>query len=128
VDIFVKPPPFALLLSLGKVALTGQDRITRYLGCIAAFAVFVWRYLNAPQNWAYVGSRSSIAVMVLTLLPETVYPFVYLWVYAMMGDGKRDVRRGKVERSCLIATDASLIELPILDLLGHARPANVFRF
>jgi hypothetical protein len=92
---FVKPSPSALLPSLGKVALTGLDRTTRYLGCITAFAVFVWRYLNAPHNWAYVGSRSSIAVMFLTLLPDTLYPFMYLWVYARMEDGKRHVMREK---------------------------------
>lgn len=56
-------------------------RITRYLGCITAFLVFIWRFLNAPMNWSYVGSFWSIAGMVITLLPETIYPFVYLWAY-----------------------------------------------
>ena len=56
-------------------------RITRYLGCFTAYGVFIWRYLNVPQNWAYVASRWSVWIIVLTLLPETVYPFVYLWVH-----------------------------------------------
>ena len=34
-----------------------------------------------PQNWGYVGSKISVAVIVLTMLPETVYPFVYIWVH-----------------------------------------------
>ncbi|KAJ6041583.1 uncharacterized protein N7446_010533 [Penicillium canescens] len=55
--------------------------ITRYLGCYLAYGVFIWRYLNVPQNWEYVASPWSIAIMVLTLLPETIYPFCYVWVY-----------------------------------------------
>jgi len=58
-----------------------RDRVTRYLGCWTAYGVFVWRYLNVPQNWGYVGSQASVWVIVLTMLPETVYPFVYVWVY-----------------------------------------------
>jgi len=46
-----------------------------------------------PQNWGYVGSKISVWVIVLTMLPETVYPFVYIWVHktkkekAVKGDG-----------------------------------------
>ncbi|KAF2181302.1 hypothetical protein K469DRAFT_589944 [Zopfia rhizophila CBS 207.26] len=54
--------------------------ITRYLGCFTAYGVFFWRYLNAPQNWSYVGSFWSIAIIVITLIPETAYPFVYAYV------------------------------------------------
>jgi hypothetical protein len=57
------------------------DRITRYLGCITAFLVFIWRYLNVPENWAYVANPWSIGGMIFTLLPETVYPFVYFWAH-----------------------------------------------
>ena len=56
-------------------------RITRYLGCITAFLVFVWRYVNIPENWAYVASWWSIGGMIVTLAPETIYPFVYIWAY-----------------------------------------------
>jgi hypothetical protein len=56
-------------------------RITRYLGCITAFLVFLWRYMNVPENWGYVGSWWSIGGMVVTLLPETAYPFVYVWAH-----------------------------------------------
>ena len=62
-----------------ETAGTNGFRITRYLGCIRAFLVLIWRYLNAPANWSYVGSFWSIAGMVVTLLPETIYPFVYIW-------------------------------------------------
>ncbi|PIG81699.1 hypothetical protein AARAC_010536 [Aspergillus arachidicola] len=55
--------------------------VTRYLGCFTAYGVFFWRYLNVPQNWAYVGSAWSIWIIVLTLIPETLYPFVYVWVF-----------------------------------------------
>jgi hypothetical protein len=43
--------------------------------------VFAWRYLNVPQNWSYVGSGVSVAVIALTMIPETIYPFVYIWVH-----------------------------------------------
>lgn len=56
-------------------------RATRFLGCWTAFGVFIWRYLNIPENWSYVGSTWSIAVIVLTLLPEHIYPFVFYWVW-----------------------------------------------
>ncbi|KAH7359534.1 hypothetical protein BKA66DRAFT_515213 [Pyrenochaeta sp. MPI-SDFR-AT-0127] len=55
--------------------------ITRYLGCITAFLVFIWRYVNIPENWSYVGSWWSIGGMIVTLLPETVFPFVYVWAH-----------------------------------------------
>lgn len=56
-------------------------RITRYIGCIFAYAVFIWRYLNVPENWSYVGSPLSWWIMGLTLLPETAFPFVYLHIH-----------------------------------------------
>lgn len=68
-------------MSIVMLMVTDGCRITRYLGCICAFLVFIWRYLNAPANWSYVGSFWSIAGMVVTLLPETIYPFVYIWAH-----------------------------------------------
>lgn len=56
-------------------------RLTKYIGCYAAYAVFFWRYWNIPQNWEYVNSPLSIWIIVLTLIPETIYPFVYIWVH-----------------------------------------------
>ena len=58
-----------------------RRRITRYLGCITAFLVFIWRYLNVPENWSYVANPWSVGGMVATLLPETVYPFFYVWAH-----------------------------------------------
>ncbi|OAL03600.1 hypothetical protein IQ06DRAFT_302559 [Phaeosphaeriaceae sp. SRC1lsM3a] len=55
--------------------------LTRYLGCITAFLVFIWRYFNIPENWSYVASWWSIGGMIVTLLPETVYPFFYVWAH-----------------------------------------------
>ncbi|KAJ4291906.1 hypothetical protein N0V90_009803 [Kalmusia sp. IMI 367209] len=74
----------SLILLLQRGDTKGQSLeiwITRYLGCYTAYGVFVWRYLNAPQNWAYVGSWWSWGIILITLLPETVYPFVYVWAY-----------------------------------------------
>jgi hypothetical protein len=58
------------------------------LGCIAAYSVFIWRYMNVPENWAYVGSIWSVGVMLLTIISEMIYPFVYIWV--RMQKEKRD--------------------------------------
>ncbi|KAJ5322532.1 hypothetical protein N7452_010821 [Penicillium brevicompactum] len=55
--------------------------LVRYLGCFTAYGLFIWRYLNIPRNWEYVGSFWSIAIIVATLVPETVYPFLYVWVF-----------------------------------------------
>ncbi|KAF1960750.1 hypothetical protein CC80DRAFT_489013 [Byssothecium circinans] len=63
--------------------------ITRYLGCITAFGVFIWRYVNVPENWAYVGGFWSVALMAATLFPETIYPFVYLWAYGKERERER---------------------------------------
>ena len=56
-------------------------RITRYIGCIFAYAVFIWRWLNVPENWSYVNTSPSWWIMGLTLLPETIFPFVYIRVH-----------------------------------------------
>jgi hypothetical protein len=61
--------------------LTECRRLTRYTGCITAFLVFIWRYYNVPENWSYVASWWSIGGMIVTLLPETVYPFFYVWAH-----------------------------------------------
>ncbi|RAK85276.1 hypothetical protein BO79DRAFT_201449 [Aspergillus costaricaensis CBS 115574] len=55
--------------------------LMRYLGCYTAYGVFFWRYWNVPQNWEYVASVWSTGIILWTLLPETVYPFVYVWVH-----------------------------------------------
>ncbi|PLB40354.1 uncharacterized protein BDW47DRAFT_123848 [Aspergillus candidus] len=58
--------------------------LTRYLGCFTAYGVFFWRYWNIPQNWSYVGSPWSVWIIILTLVPETLYPFVYYKVHNQM--------------------------------------------
>ncbi|KAM3419169.1 hypothetical protein BST61_g5113 [Cercospora zeina] len=55
--------------------------VTRFLGCIAAYLTFFWRYWNVPENWSYAGSNLSIAVIAVTMIPEVVYPFVYIQVH-----------------------------------------------
>lgn len=43
--------------------------------------MFFWRYWNVPQNWEYVGSSWSIGIIILTLIPETIYPFLYVKIF-----------------------------------------------
>ncbi|KAJ5603835.1 hypothetical protein N7537_006791 [Penicillium hordei] len=64
---------------------------SRCRGCLTAYGLFIWRYLNIPRNWEYVGSFWNIAVIVITLIPETVYPFLYIWVF---NQNKSKVKRG----------------------------------
>lgn len=49
----------------------------RFPGVLSAMAVFFWRYVNVPQNWGYVVSWPSIALLILTVIPELMYPFVF---------------------------------------------------
>lgn len=63
---------------MGVLCTDKKIRLTRYLGCVTAYSVFFWRYLNVPQNWSYVGSPLSIAVIALTMLPETFWPYFYI--------------------------------------------------
>jgi hypothetical protein len=62
--------------------------LTRYLGCFTAYGVFLWRYFNIPENWGYVWTPWSIGIIITTLIPETIYPFVYLWVHKTQKDKK----------------------------------------
>lgn len=52
-------------------------RAVRFPGVITAQAVFVWRYVNVPQNWEYVVSWPSIILLTLTVIPEIIYPFLF---------------------------------------------------
>lgn len=74
--------------------------MTRFLGCFTAYGVFIWRYVNVPDNWAYVNSSWSWWVIGLTLLPECVYPFVLVAVHRdakrrEMGKGGKGKKGGK---------------------------------
>jgi len=64
------------------------SRITRYLGCYTAYGVFVWRYVNNPEAWFYVGSVWSLWIILLALLPEAAYPLLYLWIHKHQEFGK----------------------------------------
>ena len=75
-----------------------DSRATRFIGCIFAFAVFIWRYLNLPQNWSYVGSKESVWLMGLTLLPELVFPFVYLKVHKQQ-EARQELEKMRKKRS-----------------------------
>ncbi|KAI7540672.1 hypothetical protein KC331_g9035 [Hortaea werneckii] len=57
--------------------------LTRYLGCVTAYLVFVWRYLNVPENWGYVNTWPSWLIIFFTMLPETIWPFVYIRTYTL---------------------------------------------
>jgi hypothetical protein len=51
--------------------------VLRLVGILTAMSVFLWRYINVSENWAYVASWRSIALLRLTLIPEIAYPFTY---------------------------------------------------
>ncbi|KAL4930260.1 uncharacterized protein BDV17DRAFT_259301 [Aspergillus undulatus] len=76
---------YRLLADRSTLGHSFEMWLVRYLGCFTAYGVFIWRYLNVPSNWQYVGSFWSIAIILATLLPETVYPFVYIWVWSGRG-------------------------------------------
>ncbi|KAL5113851.1 hypothetical protein ACEQ8H_008271 [Pleosporales sp. CAS-2024a] len=78
---------YYLIQNRGTKGQSLEIWLTRYLGCITAFLVFIWRYWNIPENWSYVASWWSIGGMVVTLLPETVYPFVYIWAHGKEREG-----------------------------------------
>ena len=73
--------------------------ITRYLGCMTAFLVFIWRYMNVPENWGYVADSWSVVGMVVTLFPETAYPFVYLWAHKQEKQAKDEKLRALKEKA-----------------------------
>jgi hypothetical protein len=49
----------------------------------------MWRYMNVPQNWSYVGSWASITLVVVTILPEVIYPYVYITTHYKMLERER---------------------------------------
>jgi hypothetical protein len=49
----------------------------------------MWRCLNVPQNWSYVGSWWSVALVVVTIFPEVIYPYVYIKTHQKMIDGEK---------------------------------------
>jgi hypothetical protein len=55
--------------------------------------------VNAPQNWAYVNSFWSWFIILFTLAPETVYPFVYVWAHIQSSKMRGAVANGKVKHS-----------------------------
>ncbi|PPJ60279.1 hypothetical protein CBER1_01264 [Cercospora berteroae] len=63
--------------------------VTRFLGCVTAYLTFFWRYWNVPENWPYVGSYLSVAIIAVTMIPEVIYPFVYIQVHLDQGRQKQ---------------------------------------
>lgn len=75
---------YASLRAKSKCVILIVCRITRFLGCLTANGVFMWRYMNVPQNWEYVGSWSSIALVIVTIFPEVIYPYFYIKTHNKM--------------------------------------------
>ena len=42
-----------------------------------------------PQNWSYVGSWASVVLVVVTILPEVVYPYFYIKTHRKMLQGAK---------------------------------------
>lgn len=49
---------------------------------LAAYNVYLWRFLNVLENWIYVASKWSIEVFLLTIAPEIRCPIVHCWIEA----------------------------------------------
>jgi len=69
-----------------------------------------------PQNWSYVGSWWSIGGMVVTLLPETVYPFVYIWAHRQEKAREqallqsRSAQKSNMSVQCPISSEKHMVE------------------
>ncbi|KAI7709374.1 hypothetical protein KC353_g10402 [Hortaea werneckii] len=72
-----------LMMTRGMEGQSAEIWLTRYLGCVTAYLVFVWRYLNVPENWGYVNTWPSWLIIFFTMLPETIWPFVYIRTYTL---------------------------------------------
>lgn len=64
----------------------------RLFGIFAAISVFAWRYINVPQNWGYVASWPSIALLTVTIIPEFVYPFAYWRAERLMEEARHKTK------------------------------------
>lgn len=54
---------------------TDNFRVLRVCASVTAEGVFVWRYVNYPQNWTYVASWPSILLLIVRFVPDLIYPF-----------------------------------------------------
>ncbi|KAF2113255.1 hypothetical protein BDV96DRAFT_613707 [Lophiotrema nucula] len=84
--------PYLLLKTGSTKGHSIEIWISRYLGVWTAFSLFIWRYVNVPENWEYVASFWSMAMIVTIIVCETVYPFVYVWVH--LKEKRREERNG----------------------------------
>lgn len=50
------------------------------LNCLAAFATYLWRYVNVPENWEFVVSPIAITVMLLCVVEPVVGLYLYLQI------------------------------------------------
>ena len=62
--------------------LNEQHRLMRFLGTFFAISVFLWRYLNVPENWAFVGNPWSIFLVSLWLVGDLLYPCIFYYARA----------------------------------------------
>ena len=74
-------------------------RLVRILGIMGAYGTFFWRYLNVPENWAYVGSSWTIVIALFTILPEAAYPFLLCWIKMQEVEGIRSHKTGSHKRN-----------------------------
>lgn len=50
------------------------------LNCLAAFATYLWRYVNVPENWEFVVFPIAIMVMLLCVVEPVVGLYLYLQI------------------------------------------------
>jgi len=81
-ELIIAWGPLYLLLVVGDARGHSLEIwVTHFLGVHATLGVWVWRYINVPENWSFVNSSASIAILFLAILPEFLYPFVYIRLY-----------------------------------------------
>ena len=45
---------------------------------MVAFSAYLWRYVNVPENWAYVVNPWSLAMMVASVSGDVLYPIFFI--------------------------------------------------
>ena len=63
-------------------SLNEKNRLMRFLGTFFAISVFLWRYVNVPENWTFVANPWSIFFVSAWFLGDLLYPFVFGYVRA----------------------------------------------
>ena len=64
------------------------NRFLRFVGTLVAIAVFQYRYVNYPADYAYVRTPIATFLFVAAELAEFAYVFVFKYVEGLENKGK----------------------------------------